>query len=81
VYDELRRIARRYMSWLNLVEVWFSILSRQALRNLSCTAVRQLRPAIDAFVKAYQQTAAPFEWTKAVVQPSVPQRRYSDLCK
>src|SRR5579871_6462347 len=70
-----------YSSWLNMVEVWFSILSRQALRNLSCTAIRQLREAIDRFVKAYQQTAAPFEWTKAVVHPSAPKQRYSDLCK
>jgi transposase len=69
-----------YSSWLNMVEIWFSILSRQALRNLSCTAVRELRRAIDAFVKAYKDTAAPFEWTKAVVHPSAPQRRYSDLC-
>ena len=50
-----------YSSWLNMVEIWFSILSRQALRNLSCTAVRALRRAIDAFVKAYKETAAPFE--------------------
>jgi transposase len=70
-----------YSSWLNMLEVWFSILSRQALRNLSCTAVRQLREAIDRFVQAYQETAAPFEWTKAVVQPSSPKRRYADLCK
>ena len=70
-----------YSSWLNMVEVWFSILSRQALRNLSCTTIRQLRQAIDRFVKAYQQTAAPFEWTKAVVHPSVLKQRYSDLCK
>ena len=70
-----------YSSWLNMVEVWFSILSRQALRNLSCTAVRQLREAIDRFVKAYRDTAAPFEWTKAVVEPSSPKKRYSDLCK
>ena len=70
-----------YSSWLNMVEVWFSILSRQALRNLSCTAVKQLRSAIDRFVKAYKETAAPFEWTKAVVYPSTPQIRYSDLCK
>src|SRR5215472_5371879 len=70
-----------YSSWLNMVEVWFSILSRQALRNLSCTTIRQLREAIDRFVKAYQQTAAPFEWTKAVVEPSAPRQRYSDLCK
>lgn len=69
-----------YSSWLNMVEVWFSILSRQALRNLSCTAIPQLRDAIDRFVKAYQQQAAPFEWTKAVVHPSSPKQRYSDLC-
>src|SRR5215470_9900713 len=70
-----------YSSWLNMIEVWFSILSRQALRNLSCTTIRQLREAIDRFVKAYRQTAAPFEWTKAIVQPSPPKQRYSDLCK
>jgi len=70
-----------YSSWLNMVEVWFSILSRQALRNLSCTAVRQLRNAIDQFVKAYKETAAPFEWTKAVVHASGPQLRYSELRK
>jgi transposase len=70
-----------YSSWLNMVEVWFSILSRQALRNLSCTTIRQLRDAIDRFVQAYRQTAAPFEWTKAVVHPSSPKQRYSDLCK
>lgn len=70
-----------YSSWLNMVEVWFSILSRQALRNLSCTTIRQLRDAVDRFAKAYQRTAAPFEWTKAVVHPSAPKQRYSDLCK
>ena len=59
-----------YSSWLNLVESWFSILSRQALRNLSCSQARQLREAIDRFVKAYQQSAAPFEWTKEAVYAS-----------
>ena len=34
---------------------------RQALRNLSCTEARQLRQAIDRFVKACQETATPFE--------------------
>jgi hypothetical protein len=68
-------------SWLNMVEVWFSILSRQALRNLSATSVPQLRKAIDHFVDAYSETATPFEWTKAMVEPSAPRRRYSDLCK
>ena len=70
-----------YSSWLNMVESWFSILSRQALRNLSCSEARQLRDAIDRFVKAYEETATPFEWTKEVVYASAPKKRYSDLCK
>ena len=70
-----------YSSWLNMVESWFSILSRQALRNLSCSEARQLREAIDRFVQAYQETAAPFDWTKEVVYASGPKKRYSDLCK
>ena len=70
-----------HASWLNLVEVWFSILSRQALRGLSCTHARQLREAIDRFVRSYQETATPFEWTKTEVHPSRPKMRYSDLCK
>ena len=70
-----------YSSWLNQVECWFSILSRSALRGGSFTSARQLREAIDAFVKVYNENATPFEWTKAVVQPSSPKRLYSDLCK
>ena len=70
-----------YSSWLNQVEVWFSILSRQALRGASFTSPAQLRHAIDNFVTAYNEKAAPFEWRKAVVFPSTPKLKYSDLCK
>ena len=70
-----------YSSWLNQVECWFSILSRSALRPGSFTSARQLREAIDAFVKVYNENATPFEWTKAVVRPSSPRQLYSDLCK
>lgn len=70
-----------YSSWLNQVECWFSILSRAALRGASFTSPRQLRDAIDRFVKAHNAKAVPFEWTKAVVHPSRPRRLYSDLCK
>jgi hypothetical protein len=59
------------------VECWFGILNRHALRNLSCREAQQLREAIDHFVKAYQQTATPFEWTKA----SALKMCYSYLCK
>jgi transposase len=70
-----------YSSWLNQVECWFSILSKQALAGVSFTSPKQLREAIDKFVTAYNETAAPFEWTKAVVHPTRPQTKYSDLCK
>jgi transposase len=69
-----------YSSWLNQIECWFSILSRQALRGASFTSPGQLRQAIDDFVSAYNQKAAPFEWKKAVVFPSAPKPKYSELC-
>jgi transposase len=70
-----------YSSWLNQVECWFSILSRQALAGVSFTSPKQLREAIDRFVTAYNKTATPFEWTKAVVHPTAPKQKYADLCK
>jgi transposase len=70
-----------YSSWLNQIECWFSILSRAALRGGSFTSARQLREAIDAFVKVYNDQAIPFEWTKAVVHQSTPKQLYSELCK
>src|SRR5579863_569175 len=70
-----------YSSWLNQIECWFSILSRSALRGASFTSPKELRDAIDRFVKAYNTTATPFEWTKAVVHPSKPKPFYADLCK
>jgi transposase len=69
-----------YSSFLNQVECWFSILGRQALRGASFTSPQQLREAIDKFVKAYNEKAAPFEWKKAVVHPSAPRHNYSYLC-
>jgi len=70
-----------HASWLNQVEVWFSILTRQTLRGASLKSVRQLRDAIDAFIKAYNQSAAPFEWTKVSVRAKRLEDKYSNLCK
>jgi len=56
-----------HASWLNQIEIWFSILSRQALRGANFTSVAQLRQAIDEFIKNYNTDAAPFEWTKSQV--------------
>jgi len=68
-----------YASWLNQVEVWFSLLSRHALTGASFTSPQQVRRAIDAFTQAHNQTAAPFEWTKSVVYQSQPKKYVKDL--
>ena len=53
-----------HASWLNQVEIWFSILARSTLEGASFTSVPRLRPAIDAFIEAYNPTATPFQWRK-----------------
>jgi transposase len=51
-------------SWLNLVEVFFSIITRQALRRGSVTSVDELVTAIENFIGNYNQDCKPFVWTK-----------------
>jgi len=57
-------------SWLNQVEIWFSILSRKALRGLSSKSTTELRQAIEAFIAAYAENAKPFKWRKREVKGS-----------
>jgi transposase len=59
-------------SWLNQVEIWFSILQGQSLSGASFTAVSELQQHIDAFIRAYNEKAEPFMWTKKKVR----QRRF-----
>ena len=59
-------------SWLNQVEVWFSILQGQSLSGASFTSLKQLEQHIDAYIKAYNDKAEPFVWTKKKVR----QRRF-----
>jgi transposase len=68
-----------HASWLNQVEIWFSLLSRQALRTASFQNTEQLRAHIDAFIDAYNQTAHPFEWSKQVVFQKHPKSSYANL--
>src|ERR671918_59078 len=69
-----------HASWLNQVEIWFSILARSTLQGASFTSVAQLRAAIDAFIESYNQHAVPFQWRKARVRPNGLARRITDLC-
>jgi hypothetical protein len=67
-------------SWLNQVEIWFSILEGQSLRGASFSSVKQLGEHIDAFIEAYNRNAKPFVWTKAKVhQRRFKHRRISQL--
>jgi hypothetical protein len=66
-------------SWLDQVEVWFSILVRAALTGASHTSPRDVRAAIDRFVAAYDPNAVPFEWTKREVHQVDLSRSHADL--
>ena len=51
-------------SWLNLVEVWFGIIERQAIRRGSFTSARELTAKIRAFITGWNHRKHPFMWTK-----------------
>jgi transposase len=51
-------------SWLNLVEIFFGIITRQAIRRGTFTDVTDLHTAIRTYIDSYNQRAKPFTWTK-----------------
>jgi transposase len=51
-------------SWLNLVEVWFGIIDRQAIRRGVFGSVKDLNAKIRAFIDGWNDRAHPFVWTK-----------------
>src|SRR6266542_555642 len=51
-------------SWMNLVEVFFSIITRQAIRRGSFPSVGDLVAAIRRFIDAWNQRCQPFVWVK-----------------
>ena len=51
-------------SWLNLVEVFFGIITRQAIRRGSFDSVRDLVDAIRRFIDGWNERCEPFTWTK-----------------
>jgi transposase len=66
--DESHRIrfvyTPKHSSWLNQVEIWFSILVRKLLKRASFTSVEELRQRILRFIDYFNKTMAkPFKWT------------------
>jgi len=52
-----------HASWLNQIELWFSILSRQLLSKQDFESVSDLIRQLFAFIEEYDRTAKPFAWT------------------
>jgi len=54
----------KHCSWLNQIEIWFSILTRKALKNASFGSLSELRRRILDFIDYFNETMArPFKWT------------------
>lgn len=55
-------------SWLNLVESFFSILTRKQIQRGVHRSTRELESAIKAYLKTYNADPRPFVWTKTADQ-------------
>ncbi len=53
----------KHASWLNQVEMFFSILARRLLRHGQFTSPDDLALQMLSFVEHYNLTAQPFQWT------------------
>jgi len=54
----------RHCSWLNQVEIWFSILARRLLKRSSFTSIDDLRSRALAFIEYFNKVLSkPFRWT------------------
>lgn len=54
----------KHASWLNQIEIWFSILMRKILRRTSFTSRNDLKKRIETFIAYFNETMAkPFKWT------------------
>jgi len=65
-------------SWLNMVEAWFSILTRKAVRRGSFETVRALIRHIERYLAEWNTHPTPFVWTKepaAIIKKALRRKR------
>ena len=54
----------KHTSWLNQIEIWFSMLVRRVIKRGNFTSTQDLRQKILDFIHYFNQTLAkPFKWT------------------
>jgi len=65
-------------SWLNMVEIFFGIITRQAIRRGTFDSVKELIAAIETFIDGWNERCEPFVWTKTadeILARARPRRR------
>jgi transposase len=55
-------------SWLDQIELWFSVLQRKLLQPNHFRSLDELQQAILDFIAHYNQTAKPLQWSYTVEQ-------------
>ena len=67
---ENRRVSMHFTptscSWLNMVEIFFGIITRQCLKRGAFSSVKELEETMERYIANYNQDAKPFTWTKSV---------------
>ena len=67
---ENRRVSMHFTptscSWLNMVEIFFGIITRQCLKCGTFSSVKELEETMERYIENYNQDAKPFTWTKSV---------------
>ena len=64
-----------------MVEIFFGIITRQAIRRGTFTSVKDLIAAIETFIDAWNERCQPFIWTKTAdeIIPHATTSRSSDF--
>src|SRR5438093_4995007 len=53
-------------SWLDQIEIWFSLLQRMRLQPNHFESLQELKQAITDFIGYYNQKAEPIQWTYTI---------------
>ena len=70
--------APTHASWLNQIEVWFSILASQSLSGAAFQSVTDLVTHIKRFIVSYNTNGKPFVWTETAVDQKRLKPRFAD---